>query len=427
MSTKQGYSKIYALLVSKRETNSVICVDDLASAVGLKQSTIRVYIRNRLKKRYLRKRNDGKFDVLDKIESVTSEEFVDWMCQNTVADEADEPQWVSLVANANSSILAAVELHNKPRFEYRYQVVTILVINAWELALKAYIAKYDHTIKLENKDGTTKPFDECLGYVAGQLRKQMPELKDNLEVLYQYRCKFIHYYAETLDVILFSIIYKSVHLYHRFVLDYIDERYAINDDFVILPIGFKKPVSPCDFLTNESVLSSASSAVKSMVGDIIDRTKKLADAGIEETFFVPYKIACINEERSGGKNADIIAAITKSKNASITVTQQYEIGNTATKKIQVEENTLYTELYPYSHNDVCEQCKTRIVGWKKNRQFYNIMRELKQDSKYHKERLLDPKIPNGLKKDFYSSAIIDAIKSKYDVEPLKQEQVVDQI
>lgn len=38
-------------------------------------------------------------------------------------------------------MFAAVEIHNKPVFEYRYEVGTLLVINAWELALKAHIAK----------------------------------------------------------------------------------------------------------------------------------------------------------------------------------------------------------------------------------------------------------------------------------------------
>lgn len=48
----------------------------------------------------------------------------------------------SLVDSAESAIFAGIEIHNKPRIPYRYPTATLLVINAWELALKAYVYKY---------------------------------------------------------------------------------------------------------------------------------------------------------------------------------------------------------------------------------------------------------------------------------------------
>ncbi|MGD0404598.1 MAG: DUF3644 domain-containing protein, partial [Candidatus Acidiferrales bacterium] len=74
----------------------------------------------------------------------------------------------ALCLNAQSAMFAAIEIHNKPVFEYRYEVCTILVINAWELALKAYIAKKMKTVKLILKDGTTKPFPDCLACVSSK-------------------------------------------------------------------------------------------------------------------------------------------------------------------------------------------------------------------------------------------------------------------
>jgi hypothetical protein len=47
-----------------------------------------------------------------------------------------------LLANAKQALFAAVEIHNKPIFPYRYEVCTLLVINAWELLLKAFIASH---------------------------------------------------------------------------------------------------------------------------------------------------------------------------------------------------------------------------------------------------------------------------------------------
>ena len=45
----------------------------------------------------------------------------------------------SLLNASKSAIFSAVEIHNKPQFLYRYPTVSMLIINAWELLLKAYI------------------------------------------------------------------------------------------------------------------------------------------------------------------------------------------------------------------------------------------------------------------------------------------------
>ena len=48
----------------------------------------------------------------------------------------------NLLKNSIAAYFAAVEIHNKPNIPYRYETITLLMMNAWELALKAYIRKY---------------------------------------------------------------------------------------------------------------------------------------------------------------------------------------------------------------------------------------------------------------------------------------------
>src|SRR5437868_12135410 len=86
-------------------------------------------------------------------------------------------QEAALVANARSAMFAAVEIHNKPVFQYRYEVCTLLAINAWELALKAYIAKELRSVRLIRKDGTTKPFSECVACVSSKIGKPFEATK----------------------------------------------------------------------------------------------------------------------------------------------------------------------------------------------------------------------------------------------------------
>ena len=46
-----------------------------------------------------------------------------------------------LLDKSLAAALAAIEIYNKPDFKYREESFVILVVNAWELLLKAKILK----------------------------------------------------------------------------------------------------------------------------------------------------------------------------------------------------------------------------------------------------------------------------------------------
>ena len=45
-----------------------------------------------------------------------------------------------LLRNSKCALLAAIEIYNKPRIQYRDECFVILLLNAWELLLKAIIS-----------------------------------------------------------------------------------------------------------------------------------------------------------------------------------------------------------------------------------------------------------------------------------------------
>ena len=47
-----------------------------------------------------------------------------------------------LLNSSIAALFAGIEIHNKPNIPYRYPTTIILIINAWELVLKAYVYKY---------------------------------------------------------------------------------------------------------------------------------------------------------------------------------------------------------------------------------------------------------------------------------------------
>src|SRR3954471_20106455 len=51
------------------------------------------------------------------------------------------PRYGYLVEKATQAAVAAIEVYNKPGFKYREETFAILMLNAWELLLKARILK----------------------------------------------------------------------------------------------------------------------------------------------------------------------------------------------------------------------------------------------------------------------------------------------
>ena len=117
-----------------------------------------------------------------------------------------------------SAMLAAIEVYNKPTFEYREEAYSILAVNAWELLLKARILQIDNNkiasiidyekrhlgngrlstklYKKKNRTGNDtsiglfKAFDRLANDYADTIN---PVVKINLEALTEIRDNAVHF------------------------------------------------------------------------------------------------------------------------------------------------------------------------------------------------------------------------------------------
>jgi hypothetical protein len=229
----------------------------------------------------------------------------------------------NLVKNSVAAIFSAIEIHNKPIIQYRYEIVVLLILNAWELLLKAYLYKFHRDIKLFNKDGTTKQFENCLN-IVGQKKGRifLPE-QENLSILYEYRNQVAHFYIEELDPILFSLISKNIIFYAGFLKANFDQDLSKQSNLILLPIGFNPPISPFDYISKTSGNNKSSFEVREFIERIINSTRRLSDEKIDETIFVNFKMNLTNVNRIS--NADIIAGIDNTKLNPVTLSTKKEI------------------------------------------------------------------------------------------------------
>ena len=184
-----------------------------------------------------------------------------------------------LVANSLSAMLSAIEVYNKPRMEYRDEVTVVLVVNAWELALKAALRQASKRIfypKKRKEPYRTLAAEDALKQVVNH--RMFPAgvdgraLAANVTALVEYRNRAVHLYAADLGEMIYPFLQTSVLNYRDFMLDRFNKDLADSITWQLLPLGAKAPTEPIQFLKAEPATSAIAE-----VQDFIGSLRKLLD------------------------------------------------------------------------------------------------------------------------------------------------------
>ena len=308
-------------------------------------------------------------------------------------------------------MFAAIEIHNKPIFQYRYEVCTLLVINAWELALKAFIAQELDSVRLIKRDGTSKPFAECLACVSSKIGKPFEGTKHNLKILYEYRNTIVHFYQEDLGIVVLGLLKSSVLFFSDFMEVHFGIKLSEQANLILLPIGFKKPMSPLDFLSNQSAAKECSVEVKAFLESIKKSAESLQKQGIDDSIIVNYTIGLVNESRI--KNADLTAAINNALPQGNVISAANLTNDTSAKLLRLSEESIFNEIFTESFYDIVKTAKKRFSDFSQNSEFHAIMREVKKNPNLARVRLLNPRNPDGSSQTFYSKTALDELAKHY--------------
>lgn len=313
-----------------------------------------------------------------------------------------------LLDSSQAALLAGIEIHNKPNISYRYQTSIILIINAWELALKAFVYKYIGKTKIyEDKDKNhTIRFTYALDIVRQKINakngnSEFEAVSKNLYLLNDYRNDIAHFGNAEIDTIVFMLLRKAVLNYDSFVKEHFNKDIANNNNLVILPIGFRLPIDPVDYLRKRTEKEP-----NAFVKNVIDTIKELYDKNIKESIVVGFDFTMISAKKI--KNADIIAAI--NNDSEISVIKEYRLtDNPNAPEVRA------VELYPpLSYGDVQKRVKEKRPDIKLNRVFQTIMNDIQQDEKLCKISYLDPITKKGSKKCLYVESVVDIVIEKYE-------------
>ena len=299
----------------------------------------------------------------------------------------------NLIKNSISAYFGAVEIHNKPNISYRYETTTLLLMNAWELILKAYVKKYVKKQSIYTKDGHT--------------------MKQNLLCIENYRNNIVHYYNEQLEPYIFMLTAKAALNYVDFLKKYFSKDILAEDGLFILPLGFKLPFRPEDFLTKKAAQYVSSPESRAFIESMVHVISDLNAQGVEDTIVVGFDIYLENVKRL--KNSDLLVAITSAEEADAKFAKVNKVQITDApnaQKVSISDEELI-ERYPLQYRNICEQCKEKIQGFKQNGKFNSIMKKIKANPQFAFVRRLNPNNKTSSQVTLYATNAVDEIVRIY--------------
>ena len=146
--------------------------------------------------------------------------------------------------NSMAAMLAAIEIYNKPKFDYREECFSVLLVNAWELLLKAILSKNRQRIFYPKKRGEpyrTLSIQDALykarEYFPSEI--QYEPVAENLRMLIHYRNNVIHFYnQQEFGVVIYGLAQTSIINYRDILLSIFNKDIANIMTISLLPLSF---------------------------------------------------------------------------------------------------------------------------------------------------------------------------------------------
>lgn len=166
-------------------------------------------------------------------------------------------------------MVGAIEIYNKPRFDYRDEVFVLLLMNAWELFLKAVISKAGRSIfypKERSHPYRTLNWSDAFSKAStsGKWPDDVPAraVELNLEALAVYRDNAVHFYNTAgFGTIIYSLAQTSIINFRDLLKDVFEQELGDEMNWALLPLSANPPIDPISYLRSRPTASQGHNAI----------------------------------------------------------------------------------------------------------------------------------------------------------------------
>jgi len=207
----------------------------------------------------------------------------------------------ALLGNAISALASAIEIYNKPRIEYRDECVVILLVNAWELLLKAMLSKERVRIfypKRRNEPYRTYSLSDALNRSTPYFPASVDfdATAKNLELLVDYRDNAVHFYnASGFGVVIYALAQTAITNFRDLVKAVFDKDLTEEITLALVPLALGTPLDPVEFVRASQTDEKTSSSVRQFTARLRELVVELEgqdhDTGRLFTVFRPHLVS----------------------------------------------------------------------------------------------------------------------------------------
>ena len=306
-------------------------------------------------------------------------------------------------------MLSAIEIYNKPNFNYREETFAILSVNSWELLLKAILlknSKYnmrslykltykknihgkDSKIKIPelNRAGNPKTISimEVISCLQNSTYKLDSSLIKSIYSLIELRDNSIHFFNEkVISKELQELGFACIKNYINFIkINNIDIELA-NYNFYLMPLAYIDSK-----LEVNAVLTEEASKYMDFVKSQVDSTDDNDEYDIAISIDINFKKT---------NSFDGFAMKYDKNGIPVTLTEE-----------NIRQN------FPLEYKHITQKAKLRYTDFKMTSIFHCLMSKIKANTKLHYKRMLNPNstAEKPTVKSFYSTNIWQEMDKVY--------------
>ena len=272
-------------------------------------------------------------------------------------------------------MIAAIEIYNKPTFQYREECTVILLLNAWELLLKAVLSKNKESIyypKERNQPYRTYSWQDAFNKATVFIpaRIQSRPLRDNLDFLGTYRDNAVHFYNEDgFETVVYALAQTSISNFRDVLYAVFDQRLEEEISWKLLPLGIEAPLDIVQYMSDGVASQKKDSAVGQFLSELASAADDLIAAGADTGRLMTIFNVKLESVKKIGE-ADLVVGIGRSSGDGgplvVTRTQDPNVTHPLRQKEVVET-------FDGLHGRPFTQFTFQAIAWKhdlKNRRQY---------------------------------------------------------
>lgn len=320
----------------------------------------------------------------------------------------------TLAEKAVSAATAAIEIYNKPNFAYREESFAILMLNAWELLMKARVldensnqpkaieswqhyTKRDGTKSVRRKPDRTRSgnvktigMDRATGLVRSYPTKNINDTcAANLDLLTEVRDTAVHFRHDDLGlaVKVHEVGTAAVRNFVTALYDWFGV--SLNEmNFYLMPLAFQPPAAVVESLYSDQ----RSTSVAKLLQHIQQQEAKQGDGAFAATLKIKMTLS-----RSNDNDAEVVRVGRGGANAiAVTLTEEQ-----------------FRDQYPWDYKTLTQRLRYRYTDFLANQQYHDIRQPLEDVPSLCHTRLLNPENANSSTKKFYSPNMIARFDEHY--------------